>query len=73
MQKLARSTRTAHGAALQLAEDIKTRAAQLQEEPEGGFDELPWKMILMVGGVVLAGLLVAWGMTYLNGKLGEIK
>jgi hypothetical protein len=73
MKTLKRQTSALHGAALQLVQDTRSGAARLRDqvaENEDGFEDLPWRMILMIGGVSLGIIVVT---AYVSGKLGELK
>jgi hypothetical protein len=76
MKTLKRQTSALHGAALQLVQDTRSGAARLRDqvaENEDGFEDLPWRMILMIGGVTLGIIVVTAVTAYVTGKLAELK
>lgn len=64
--------------AIRITSALATRKTQLAERldelrtDEAGVDDIPWKMILMIGGATIAvGILVAIG-AYVTQQLGSI-
>ena len=55
--------------ALRARADLRTRFDAMLAEPESGMDDIPWKMILMIGGGVIAVGIVAAIVTFVHAQL----
>ena len=67
-QRLVRLRRTAGSAQAWL----QHRWALLVAEPESGMDDIPWKMILMIGGGVIAVGIVTAIVAFVHAQLGQL-
>lgn len=67
-QRFARLRDSAAGAGAWLAH----RWALLVAEPESGMDDIPWKMILMIGGGVIAVGIVTAIVAFVHAQLGQL-
>lgn len=55
--------------ALRVRADVRARFDAMLEEPESGMDDIPWKMILMIGGGVIAVGIVAAIVAFVQAQL----
>lgn len=51
---------------------LRDRWALLTAEPESGMDDIPWKMILMIGGGVIAVGIVTAIVAFVHAQLGQL-
>ena len=72
-QTPARSTRHRAGEALIRARLwLQHRWDLMVAEPESGMDDIPWKMILMIGGGVIAVGIVTAIVAFVHTQLGQL-
>lgn len=51
---------------------LKQRWRLLLAEPESGMDDIPWKMILMIGGGVIAVGIVTAVVAFVHAQLAQL-
>lgn len=51
---------------------LKQRWQLLVAEPESGMDDIPWKMILMIGGGVIAVGIVTAVVAFVHAQLAQL-
>jgi hypothetical protein len=52
--------------------DIATRYQRLMEEPEAGVEQIPWTMIMMIGGAVIAVGIVTAIVAFVHAQLAQL-
>ena len=55
--------------ALRVQADVRARCDAMLAEPESGMDDIPWKMILMIGGGVIAVGIVTAIVAFVHAQL----
>lgn len=58
--------------ATRIQEAVRTRFDALLAEPESGMDDIPWKMILMIGGGVIAVGIVTAIVAFVHAQLAQL-
>ncbi len=53
-------------------DDLRSRFDALLAEPESGMDDIPWKMILMIGGGVIAVAIVTAIVAFVHTQLAQL-
>ncbi len=52
--------------------DIAARYQRLMEEPEAGVEQIPWTMIMMIGGAVIAVGIVTAIVAFVHAQLAQL-
>ena len=52
--------------------DIAARYQRLMEEPEAGVEQIPWTMIMMIGGAVIAVGVVTAIVAFVHAQLAQL-
>lgn len=58
--------------ATRIQEAVRARFHALLAEPESGMDDIPWKMILMIGGGVIAVGIVTAIVAFVHAQLAQL-
>jgi hypothetical protein len=67
-----RRARRLHDTALRTHAWLQHRWALLTADPESGMDDIPWKMILMIGGGVIAVGMVTAIVAFVHAQLAQL-
>lgn len=67
-----RRARRLHDTALRAQAWLHYRWALLTADPESGMDDIPWKMILMIGGGVIAVGMVTAIVAFVHAQLAQL-
>lgn len=52
--------------------DIAARYQRLMDEPEAGVEQIPWTMIMMIGGAVIAVGIVTAIVAFVHAQLAQL-